>query len=513
MSNPPRKANPAPLWRSEFELAYEEGRFLDASEIYDRFAGTSEPAELVLRSARAHLTTPAVTLGLLVSLKISADRPRDQVERNALLGEAYGLTNDFESADEHLDSALRMASLIGDDDLIAYVGYRLVRRYLFDGNPERARAALELARRGRSRVSRITALFSDTLIMRLEERIPDPVEPLIEILRLLNPNEREERELIGLQASATHTLAVLARERYIPDAIVEIERQVNGVAWPRDVAHDRFQALKALAWAKALQGDYFNAFRHMKRASEAANSTAWKVVAACDRASLARYFGERGWSRVELDEAEHLASEADWHGTPKWERVGLLLLAELFSEIDTARSSMYLAEYRSLGQINDPYIRENLRLPAMEHYSMAVVELALGNRTRGLSDLRQARAVFDRYGYDFRAAECLVSEYRATANRDLLPKIAEKLQHYQQSWLANELRGTIEQPKALLSPMQQTVFEELCHGKSTAEIARSLGRSEYTISNHIKEIFKAFGVRSRAALLAKAARQGLLGNP
>lgn len=33
----------------------------------------------------------------------AGSRPRDLVERDALLGEAYGRTNDFESADEHHD--------------------------------------------------------------------------------------------------------------------------------------------------------------------------------------------------------------------------------------------------------------------------------------------------------------------------------------------------------------------------------------------------------------------------
>jgi DNA-binding NarL/FixJ family response regulator len=88
-----------------------------------------------------------------------------------------------------------------------------------------------------------------------------------------------------------------------------------------------------------------------------------------------------------------------------------------------------------------------------------------------------------------------------------LPTIEERLRHYQRSWLADELRRAIEQPGVVLSPMQQKVFGELCLGKSTAEIARSLVRSEYTISNHIKEICKAYNVRSRVALLAKAARQ------
>ena len=316
-----------------------------------------------------------------------------------------------------------------------------------------------------------------------------------------------------VRSIATMRLAVLARGLYVPDAIAEIERHLDGLAWPKDFATNLFIAFLALAWAKAQQGDYFNAFRHLKRASEAAHNTAWRVVAACNRSSLARHFGERGWSRVELDEAERLAREVDWQGTLEEERTGLLSLAELFSDIDTARSSMYLAQYRSLGEIRSPrYYRHDARRQADVKYSTGVVELALGNRTRGLSDIREARALFERVGYDFCVAKCLVSEYRATANRDLLPIIEEKLRHYQQSWLANELRGTIAQPKAKLSPSQQTVFEELCHGKSTAEIARALGRSEYTVSNHIKEIFKAFGVRSRAALLAKAAREGLLSN-
>ena len=228
--------------------------------------------------------------------------------------------------------------------------------------------------------------------------------------------------------------------------------------------------------------------------------------------------GERRWSRVELDEAEHLASEVDWTattadstGATSEERFALLVLAELFCDIDPARSSMYLARYRDLGPIR--YVLSNprdVRLTAREQYSTGVVELALGNRKRGLAGLRDARKVFERIGYDFRAANCLVAEYRVTGDRDLVPAIEEKLRHYQQSWLSSEFRSATAQPRPPLPPMQQRVFEELCHGKSTAEIARSLERSEYTVSNHIKEIFKAFDVKSRSALLAKAVRQGMV---
>jgi DNA-binding NarL/FixJ family response regulator len=56
--------------------------------------------------------------------------------------------------------------------------------------------------------------------------------------------------------------------------------------------------------------------------------------------------------------------------------------------------------------------------------------------------------------------------------------------------------------------MQERVFNMICEGLSTDAIAARLGRSHSTVRNHIKLIFKALDVRSRAALVAKAARTG-----
>lgn len=56
----------------------------------------------------------------------------------------------------------------------------------------------------------------------------------------------------------------------------------------------------------------------------------------------------------------------------------------------------------------------------------------------------------------------------------------------------------------VLPPMQRLVFEEICKGKTTREIAEELHRSKHTISNHIKMIMKTLGVRTRSALIAQA---------
>lgn len=114
------------------------------------------------------------------------------------------------------------------------------------------------------------------------------------------------------RAWATHSLAALAREVYIPDAVPEVERQLSGHPWPKDVLVNRFQALKALGWVKALAGDYFNAFRYISMSTRSAPSVAWETVAHCDRAYLAAVTGEAKWSRQEILEAEERARLVDW---------------------------------------------------------------------------------------------------------------------------------------------------------------------------------------------------------
>jgi DNA-binding NarL/FixJ family response regulator len=54
------------------------------------------------------------------------------------------------------------------------------------------------------------------------------------------------------------------------------------------------------------------------------------------------------------------------------------------------------------------------------------------------------------------------------------------------------------------------VLSELCKGKKAREIADEFGRSFNTINNHTRAVFAAFGVRTRAALVAECAKLGIL---
>ncbi len=54
-----------------------------------------------------------------------------------------------------------------------------------------------------------------------------------------------------------------------------------------------------------------------------------------------------------------------------------------------------------------------------------------------------------------------------------------------------------------LSPRERQVVMFLINGDSRKEVARKLDLSEYTVSDHLKEIYRKFGVNSRAELLSK----------
>lgn len=72
------------------------------------------------------------------------------------------------------------------------------------------------------------------------------------------------------------------------------------------------------------------------------------------------------------------------------------------------------------------------------------------------------------------------------------------------AWLQRQLAyshglSLVEQP---LTPMERRVIRHLLSEKSEKEIAAALKQSEHTTHSHIKEIYRKFGVKGRAGLMA-----------
>lgn len=483
--------------------ALDTARLADAQRLLAEASPSAGDPERILLEARLRQYQDAAPemVGLLSGARF--DEPSREAQRLLLLAIAHTRLAEYHAADEYFDRANELAARLNDVELSAEIAYRRGRRYMLAGDTATARDFLAPAAKG-SLPRRLDALHLESAILYNEGRHKEQAQVLQRLLEQIDP---ANPQMNMSAAYATHTLATMAREIDVPEAISAVERHLRGCIWPADLNVQRFQSLKALGWAYALRGDYFNAFRYLKQSAAVAPSQAWFVMALLDRAYLARCLGEARWSRQELFEADEAAASVDWRATRNEERVGLLLLAEMFAPIDSGKAAKYMAQYHDLGEMNRNlhYSRSRL-LGALADYSAGVTQLALGNTKAGMKLLRESLEIYRREQYDWRAGRCALRLYEATGDPQYLDAAAEKLRGYPESWLADELRK-VRTPAGgpVLPPMQRRVFEHLCEGLSTAQIARQLDRSEYTVKNHIKLIFKTYGVKSRAELLAKVA--------
>ena len=69
----------------------------------------------------------------------------------------------------------------------------------------------------------------------------------------------------------------------------------------------------------------------------------------------------------------------------------------------------------------------------------------------------------------------------------------------------------VDDPYGTLSPREREVFHLVVDGRTTKEIARSLGISVKTADNHRYRLMEKLGVHNTAELVRYAARRGLLG--
>ncbi len=496
-------------WVETVRAAYERASYTDAARTYDYFAGASAPLDLALLRARIFLKRDehASVIRLLTERKGSGQH--DMAQRAMLLAAAYGEMGKFAAADEFFDEADRLARAKRDRELQSEIAYYRARRFLVEGKTEAARELLAIVQKARTPALRLRARYLEGSIFAHEGRYRKQADVLLDLLRKM---ESHSGEALEIRAWATQTLGALARELHVPGALSVVDAQLAGAPWPEDFAVQRFQALRAVGWCHALLGDYFNAFRYLKASVEQPVGDVWRIVAACDRAYLARCNGEPLWSQQELAEAEDYAARVNWQATRSEERLALLLLAELSAPTDSSKAAFYLAQYDDLIDAKSRHLqlRNDPRPAALASYSAGVVHLATGKRRLGIESLRKSLEAFKKYGYDWRTGRCALRLFETMRDESYLDLAKDKLRHYMGSWLGKELRGLSDQRHAKLPPMQRKVFEAMCRGLSSKAIAKELGRSEFTIRNHIKLVFKTFGVNSRSQLLAEAARQEII---
>lgn len=427
--------------------------------------------------------------------------PQLAVERDILLGIAYANTSDYSTARIRLNRALENAEPSSQLELDARF-YTALLAWLEHEHRE-SETLLETHLHDPLPNNRARAHFLLSWIAVRRRDVGRQVRELVATLEVLAEAEQPDEYY---RAKALRALVLLGRELPLFDEWQRMRETYAAIRWAPGTRLEQFQTLRYLGWIDALQGNELAAFRAFREASALAPSEHWRVLCLTDRAYLARNTGEKTFAQDVLHEADEVAQQLSWHETQREERSSLFVLAELFATIDPALSQKYLAQFRSLNtsvMLGIAY-EDDPRIRAFAAYSSGKALLELGETAGGIAMLTEARDTFEAFHYGWRMALCALALHKATGESRWLVEARQQIAPWPRSWIAREVSAASDATadNRLMSKAQRRVLELLIEGKSNAEIAKALGRSPYTVRNHIAQLFRTYNVTNRTRLAA-----------
>lgn len=484
--------------------------YMRAAELYDSKVehGEKPSNDAILLRARSFLKTDSKrVVPYLLKAELQKPTSTQEARRAMYLGTGYSRLGDFAEADRFFVIA---KTVFRDGPALAELAAHITRRYLDQRDFASAHEWQKNSLVDRSLAGKVRSEHLVSYIAARRERFKDQAQSVINVLDLIG-DKREQ--FVEDWCVAVHTLAGLARELPLPEAAKRAKAEVDvEFDWPEDSAVRRFQALKAVAWCQALAGDELSCLRYLRRAQLIDAGLVWRAILYLDRSYFASIVGEHQWAQNEFSAAEDLAEAIDWDETTGDERIALLLLAELATVHAPKRARFYIVRFNNLGKLRTSiaHFAFDDRLQAMASYTSGVVALAAGDNRQAEETLREGWGVFDRIGYEVRAALTSLALYRATTKARWIHLAEEKLEQYPRSWL---VRKMAEAPSpntsqaSSLSRMQGAVTRLVCEGRPTNAIAQELGISRNTVLNHLKVVYRKLGVNSRGALVAEALKR------
>jgi DNA-binding CsgD family transcriptional regulator len=497
-----RTASTVDRAREDFRAA----RFQSAAQ---RLAGVDTPeAHLLLARTQLRLGAPSQALAVLTRVGASAKREQ-RAEAAMLKGVAFSRLGDAASSRSQFSAAQRL--LRAGEALQAEAIYHQAACEWIERRLDRASALLERLPQERSADLNLHVSILRGAIASASQNLAAQGAILLEALRLCGNGGQVETYLYAMLVTQIASLAVELPSAELRDAALA---RIDMVAWTPDIGDLHFHAVRAVAWRHALEGDEFNAFRRLKHALAAARTDAWRVAALADRAYLAQALGEKRWAAQELRDAHELAAKVDWAGVAGEEKLALPVLAELFAARDPAVAIGYATTFSNVGKKYPRILSssKDVRVEALEAYSLGKVQLAMGERTEAKRLLANAWKIYERIGVLWRGARAALALAEIDDAQKWRARASSALTAYPRSWLARErgaapsAQNVLPAQAAALTQAQRAVLGLLLEGHGTDQIAKIRDCSTFTVRNHIKAIFKTFGVSSRSALIVKATR-------
>jgi DNA-binding CsgD family transcriptional regulator len=312
------------------------------------------------------------------------------------------------------------------------------------------------------------------------------------------------------QGNGIHAASVVAMETVNPKLIRRLEPHVAEMEWPASSAVDRFNFLTNWSTIARLEGDSETAYYRSREAVVVAPDSAYQAIGEVNLATILGSAGDEHTRLVLLRRAWELLRSRRWGAADDERRVALTAFAYYAAHDLPAEARKAMTLYQSLtakANVRNVLHRDR-RIAGSELMAAARVAEVQGSLDRARRAYEKAYEIWQSLHCDMRAALVAIDLRRLTRDATYDAAVRDVLAREPRAWFG-EMLAPAQGPLAHVSRAERLVLVGLLEGKSAKAIADSLDRSVNTINNHTRQIFKAFGVNSRAAVLARCAGLGI----
>jgi DNA-binding CsgD family transcriptional regulator/tetratricopeptide (TPR) repeat protein len=329
-------------------------------------------------------------------------------------------------------------------------------------------------------------------------------ELLLETLNIVLSAETPD---VGHAAETLQTLSALCRERYMPDQFRAVESALAHFPWTGDLRRQQYNTLRHCAWTYALQGNYVQGLRSLRKAETLAPNAAFAALSLLDAAWIEHASREDHAAQAHLADALEAIASIDWSVQRGDEARALLLAAEIAANFDPFAARKALKQYDAAKpNVSLRYgSRHDGAFEAVERFTRATVLAASAENSTARKLAKQAYERFAEIGYEWRAARCALFLYEQGCGDVWLAAARESAAHYPRSFIGARLArldaDSSEGPLSKLTPKQRDVVARLVAGDTIEAAAVALNSSANTVKVHVKHIHRVLGVRNRAELI------------
>lgn len=327
-----------------------------------------------------------------------------------------------------------------------------------------------------------------------------------QFMRALDALEQSEIVDLRLQGRLIHAAGIVASETIDLDMGRRVRNEFEAMPWPAALAIERFNAVTCLRFLSLLEGDVNGAWLASRDAAGSAPPGAYAAIAETNAAGASILIGDQAGARIELERAWEILRSGKWGAADDEARVALSNFAIVGARQMPAEARKAITLYQSLAAKANTLnaLHRDRRVRAFEAMAAARVSEVIGQRDLAIEHYRRSLDQWQELGFAARAALVALDLRRMTGERGLTKIVKAALELAPNAWFRERLAAKSD-PVERLTPAERAVLAELLSGKSAKAIARGLGRSPYTVINHTRSIYAAFGVRSRPKLLVRCA--------